>query len=282
MIAAAASGRHRRRRGRRAWLSAGLAPAGGSTAAVMVGGVMVGGVMVGGAAIAAAGLVAAWAGFRVGLPGPGGRSGKLGERAGHRCGQPARPRESRPRFGQQAGRGRPLGGIFFQAARDQRAYLGGQPVEVRRAEDHAVDQRRGRAAAERAFAGRGKREDRAQAENVAGRAHLPAVSLLRGHESGRADYQARTGQRTGLHRPRNTEIDHPGPVVGQQHVRGLQVTVHDARGVDSVQALRQARGQRQDGSGQAGVRDCSPPPPATGPSRRPWPATAPGRPDQHQ
>ena len=75
---------------------------------------------------------------------------------------------------------------------------------------------------------------------------------VRGHEPGRAGHPADAGRRHGAYsRPggaRDAEVDHPRPVRGQQHVRGLQVAVHHTRGVDGAQALGQPRRQGQRGA----------------------------------
>ncbi len=98
-------------------------------------------------------------------------------------------------------------------------------------------------------------QHRPQAENVAGRPDVVAESLLRGHEPGRAEFLARRRTRLGgLGGLGDPEVDHPGAVLGQQHVRGLQITVYHACRVDRAQALRQARRQRQHGiDGQRAV-----------------------------
>ena len=86
------------------------------------------------------------------------------------------------------------------------------------------------------------------------------------------------GERAGLDRPGDAEIDHPRPVLGQQHVRRLQVAVHHARGVDRAQALGQPRGQRQHrGGGQRPVLAHRVGQRGPG-ARRRWPARAPGPP----
>jgi hypothetical protein len=64
-------------------------------------------------------------------------------------------------------------------------------------------------------------------------------------EPGRPDDQARLRQHGGFGRPGDAEVDDPRPVLGEQHVRRLEVPVHHAHGVDRVEALRQPGGQRQ-------------------------------------
>ncbi len=85
----------------------------------------------------------------------------------------------RPRLGQQLRGGGPLGWVLGQAALDQRADLGGQVIEVGRAEYHAVDQGGGGAGAERSLAGGGEGQHGAEAEDVAGRADQAALGLFR-------------------------------------------------------------------------------------------------------
>jgi hypothetical protein len=53
------------------------------------------------------------------------------------------------------------------------------------------------------------------------------------------------GERAALYRARDPEINQPGPVVGKQDIRGLEVAVHDPGGVNIGQALRQPPRQRQ-------------------------------------
>ena len=115
---------------------------------------------------------------------------------------------------------------------------------------HAVQQRRRGPGAERSLARRGVGKHRAQAEDVAGRPDFISRGLLGGHEPGRADHQARHRERGRFHRPGDAEVDDPRAVLGQQHVRRLEVAVHHARGVDRAQAFGQARGQRQQGPGR--------------------------------
>ena len=86
--------------------------------------------------------------------------------------------------GTDVGGRRPLARVFGQAALDQRPDLRRNPVQVRRAVDHAVNQCVGRPAAERPLALGGEDEDRAQAEHVARRPDITAFGLLGGHDPG--------------------------------------------------------------------------------------------------
>ena len=81
--------------------------------------------------------------------------------------------------GEELGRRGPALGVTGQAALDQRAEVLGNVVGVRLAVHHAVEQRRGVAAAERALAPRGVDEHAGQAEDIAGRADGEALGLLR-------------------------------------------------------------------------------------------------------
>src|ERR1039457_2572651 len=74
--------------------------------------------------------------------------------------------------------------------------------------------------------------------------------LLGGHETRRADHQARLRQRRGSRAQGDAEIDDPGAVLRQHHVGRLKVPVHHARGVDRGQAFPQALGQRQQRPGR--------------------------------
>jgi hypothetical protein len=135
--------------------------------------------------------------------------------------------------------------MLGQAAPDQRPDLSRQLTEASRVINQPVDQCRVRSGPERTLAAPRESEDRAQAEHVTRRSDVMAENLLRGHEPGRADHHVRTGLRTGLSRPGNPEVDDPRAILGQQDIRGLQVPVHDVRGMDGAQALGQTRRQGQ-------------------------------------
>jgi hypothetical protein len=95
--------------------------------------------------------------------------------------------------------------------------------------------------------GGGEGKHRAQAEHVTGRADPMALCLLGGHEGRRAEYHVSAGQHGRLRCPGDPEIDDPGAVLSQQHVRWLQVTVHDAGRVNRPKALGESRRQRKHG-----------------------------------
>ena len=173
------------------------------------------------------------------------RRGSRGEAADDRVRQPIPVGLEGAHLGQQGfGRGT-LRRVLGQAALDQRPHRGRHLVKAGRFMRDAVQQRRRRPGAERSLAGGGEHEHRPQAEDVALRSSLAAQSLLGGHEPGRSGHQVGLGQRGGFRRAGDAEVDHPRPVLRQQHVRRLEILVDHSRGVDRRQALRQARGQRQ-------------------------------------
>ena len=156
--------------------------------------------------------------------------------------------------GQQVAGREPLAGILDQAALDERAEFVRHSVQLGGGMNDPVDERCGRAAAERCLTACREGQHRAQAEDVARRADLAAFGLFGRHEARRADHEARPRHRGRLGRPGDPEVDHTRPVLGQQHVGGLQVTVHDTGGVDRGQAFCQPGGQREDrGDGQRPV-----------------------------
>lgn len=109
--------------------------------------------------------------------------------------------------------------------------------------------------AERQRARRRVGEDRAEAEHVAGRGDPVAAHLLGGHEAGRAHEGARSREaavRHGLQGAGDAEVDDAGPVDRHQDVRRLQVAVDEARGVDVLERVREAR--REDPHGALGQR----------------------------
>jgi hypothetical protein len=173
------------------------------------------------------------------------RRGVLRERADDRIGQPLASRLEVPHHGEHAGGGGTLRRVLGQAALDQRPHRRRHPVEVGRLVHHPVQQRGRRPRPERSLAGRGERQHGPQAEDVTRRPDLAADRLLRRHEPRRSEHYAGLRQRRRLSGMRDAEVDDPRAVLGQQHVRRLQVTVHHSRGVDGDEALRQPRGQRQ-------------------------------------
>jgi hypothetical protein len=161
--------------------------------------------------------------------------------------QPAPRGLDRAHFGQQLAGGGPLARVLGQAAADQRPDLVRQQIEAGWAVDQPVNQRRVGPGPERPLARTGKGQDRAEAENIAGRSDVLSQDLLGGHEPGRADHHVRTGDGAGLGGFGDPEVDDSRSVLCQQHIGGLQVTVHDPCDMDRVQALGQTRRQSQQG-----------------------------------
>lgn len=95
--------------------------------------------------------------------------------------------------------------------------------------DRAVEQGVHRAGAEGRAAGRRVREQTAQREDVARRAHLRAacLGLLGGEEAGRADDHVGGGDRGLVGRAGDAEVDQARTVHGEQDVGGLDVTVDE-------------------------------------------------------
>ncbi|CAM5613243.1 hypothetical protein SGLAM104S_02782 [Streptomyces glaucescens] len=103
----------------------------------------------------------------------------------------------------------------------------------------------GRTVAVQRSAERRERRRLAECEDIGRRRDLQAGRLLRGHEGGGPHRAAGGRVRGSVGGHRDAEVDHPGPVRGQQHVRRLQVAVHDARLVDGLQRLGHPRHQPQ-------------------------------------
>ena len=111
--------------------------------------------------------------------------------------------------------------------------------------DDAIQQRRRCPCPERSLAGAGEGKHRPEVEDVAGRPDFTARALLGRHEPRRSDQQAGLRQRRRFHGAGDAEVNDPRTVLGQKHVRRLEIPVHHARGMDGIQAFRQAPGQRQ-------------------------------------
>lgn len=93
-------------------------------------------------------------------------------------------------------------------------------------------------AVEGAVAGGRVDEERAEREDVGGGGDVPGCGELLGRHEGRgADQPARHGEGLVVGGAGDAEVDDAGTVLGEQHVAGLQVPVHDARLVDVPQRL---------------------------------------------
>ena len=213
----------------------------------------------------------------------GRRSRKLDEVTGDRFRQPALAGDrGRARRGQQVAGGRPQGGVLDQAALDQPAHLGSARDPGRRLVDHAVDQRRSDPApngpspvaakartAPRLKMSLGGPTSRPSACSGDMKPGEPIISPVRVSAAGPGG-------------PEYAEVDQPRPVLGQQDIRGLQVPVDHARGVDRAQALGQPRRQLEHLPGRQRPVHRPPRPPATARKHRRWPATEPGRPGRRR
>ena len=145
-------------------------------------------------------------------------------------------------FRQDRRRRRPSRGVLGQASRDEIPDLRRHVRQTRLLVDHAVDERGDVPRAPRAAARRRVAQQCPEAEHVTGRTYLTAgLGLLRRHVSRRADQQADSRQRGRPGGPGDAEVDDPRPVRRQQHVRRLQVPVHQADVVDRGQPLRKTR-----------------------------------------
>ncbi len=169
----------------------------------------------------------------------------LGKAGDDRFSEPARLGLDGTHLVKHLASGGPVARVLSQAAPDQLSQFGGHAAKVRGAVDQPVHERGVRPGTERSLACGGEGEHRAQAEQVAGRADIRAQGLFGGHEPRRADPQVGARGYARLGGLGNPEVDDPRPIFGQQHVGRFKVTMHDTGGVDSVQALRQPGGQRQ-------------------------------------
>ncbi len=121
--------------------------------------------------------------------------------------------------------------------------------QVRFAVHDLVEHRRvgGGTVAEDVAAGGREGEDGAEGEDVARRADVLALGLLRGHVAGRADHDPRLGHTVAVHRPGDAEVDDAGAVRGEEDVRRLEVTVDESRRVDLLEGGREPGAQRAHG-----------------------------------
>ena len=148
-----------------------------------------------------------------------------GDQRGHRT-RPERRRRGAAawRRGRRAGpqelrQRQPFRRVLGQAGRDQAAQARGHGAELGRCVDHPVQHGGRVAVAERHAAGGGEAQHAAEREDVAGRADRLAPGLLGRHVGRGAEGGAGGRQRRAVQRAGDTEVDDPGPVGGQQHVR---------------------------------------------------------------
>lgn len=107
--------------------------------------------------------------------------------------------------------------------------------------NHLVEEGRRVVPGERRLPGRRVGQHRAEREHVGGAGDPLAEDLLGGHVAGRADGDAGGGEGGGpVGGPRDAEVDQPGAVEAQHHVRRLHVPVDEAQPVDGHQGAGQA------------------------------------------
>lgn len=94
------------------------------------------------------------------------------------------------------------------------------------------------------------RGERSESEDVGRRRRPVAECLLGRHEGRGADPQARTGERGGVGRARDAEVDHAGAVPREQYGGRLQVAMDAARRMDGLERLGYAREEQQDRAGR--------------------------------
>ncbi len=135
--------------------------------------------------------------------------------------------------------------IGGETAGDQRSQLLGQGRQVGfRVHDPVQHADRGAVPVQR-FPQRGERGCLSQGEDVGGGGDVTRRRLFGSHELRCSDRGGRRRVPTDAGGQRDTEVDHPRPVRGQQDVRRFQVAVDDARAVDGLQRLGHPRHQPQ-------------------------------------
>ena len=139
---------------------------------------------------------------------------------------------------------RPVVWLLGEAAFKQLAQPGGNAVKDGGLVQDPVHHRRRVGCVERQSARRGEGAERAEREDVGRRGDRHAADLLRRHALGRPHGDPGTGQPHAVERLGDPEVDHSGAVLRQQHVRRLEVAVHNPRGVDFEQRFGHA-GQQQ-------------------------------------
>ena len=161
---------------------------------------------------------------------------------------------------------RALGRRPGQAPFEQRPQPGGNLAEVRGEVQHAERARVGRAGPERvspvaAYASTAP----IVKMSLVGPTGSALYQLGRDEPGGAKDRGRRSylGEVSGLG---NAKVDQPGPVLREQHVGGLEVTVDDPRRVHRAQALGEPRRQGRARRGPAAARAWRPRRQATGPA----------------
>jgi hypothetical protein len=146
-----------------------------------------------------------------------------------------RRHRSSPQLRHQLTRRRPAIRLLSQAPAHQRPQFARQPAEVSRAVDQPVHEQSTRPGPERPLSASRVHQHRTQAEDVARRPRVLAQSLLRRQEPGRQQIRAsNAGQ---------PEPGDPRPVLVQQHVRGVEIPVHQPCVMNGAQPRCQPGGQ---------------------------------------
>ncbi|UJA08851.1 hypothetical protein HGI09_36350 [Streptomyces collinus] len=154
-------------------------------------------------------------------------------------------------LGLEVGRGGAAGRLHLHADLDERAQLVGQAGQVRPLAQQHEDRLDRVGAVEGRVAGGREDQHGAEREDVAGAGDAAGVlGLLGGHVGGGADRDVRHRQTGVRDAGGDTEVDHPGSVLDDQDVGGLQVAVDQARAVDGLQRLRHTRGEPAHGLGR--------------------------------
>jgi len=146
---------------------------------------------------------------------------------------------SSPQLLHQLTRRRPAIRLLSQAPAHQRPQFTRQPAEVSRAVDQPVHEQSTRPSPERPLSTSRVHQYGTQAEDVARRARVLTQCLLRRQEPRR--------QQVGAGNAGQPEPSHPWPVPVQQHVRGVEIPVHQPRVMNGRQPRCQPGGQQQQG-----------------------------------
>lgn len=143
--------------------------------------------------------------------------------------------------------------VLGEARLDERQQGGREAVQVRWLVHGAEQYGRGPAVPERAAAGRRVREDAAQREDVAGGPGPLPGRLLGGEVAGRADQRIGLGEGGGALVAGDAEVDEPGPVEREEHVRRFHVAVDQAGSVHRDERVGEPGPERADGPGRQGA-----------------------------
>jgi len=153
---------------------------------------------------------------------------------------------------------RPVVRLLREARLDQGANPRRAAGQVRGLVEHAVVHRSRVPTTEGSFADHGIGGQRAEGEYVDHRGHRQVLELFRRHELRSSHRLAGAGQRRGLQRAGDAEVDHSRAVGPEQHVGRFEIAMHDVGGVNGLQRLGDAGDQPERhrlGQRPAGVQD---------------------------